>query len=287
MTETALLMITHNRLGYTKISLPRLLDGEGDFEVWIWDNGSTDGTADFVASFKTHPRVAQVRCCPDNAMQNIPFQWMLAGSRSPIVGKVDDDCLMPTRWVEPIAEAVRTQPILGAVGCWTFWPEDFDETRAARKIKIVGPHKILSNISIGGTGLLIRRKLCRRFMLPAGFAIPIDQSRMSAAGFINGWYYPLIWAEHMDDPRSKHCMLQIADAVTADYALTARRCGHCTAAEYLDWIRQDCAKLLGETTEEQLRTWRRSRRKKPLRRTARAAVHIIRHLWREASPAGP
>jgi hypothetical protein len=107
---------------------------------------------------------------------------------------------------------------------------------------------------------------------------------MSAAGFVNGWYYPLIWAEHMDDPRSQHCMLQKDERVHSTYALTARRNGHRTAAEYLNWIRQDCATLLAQTTEEQLLHWQRSRKKKPLRRTVQAAARMIQQLRGEASP---
>jgi len=28
---------------------------------------------------------------------------------------------------------------------------------------------------------------------------------MAAKGYINGFYYPLVFQEHMDDPRSEHC----------------------------------------------------------------------------------
>jgi hypothetical protein len=28
--------------------------------------------------------------------------------------------------------------------------------------------------------------------------------RVAAAGFVNGWYYPFLYQEHMDDPRAEH-----------------------------------------------------------------------------------
>jgi glycosyltransferase involved in cell wall biosynthesis len=279
MSMCTLLMITHDRLAYTQKSLSRLIESEGDFALWLWDNGSTDGTADLVVSYEAHPRVERIRLEAENVGQNIPFQWLVSESRSPIVGKVDDDCLMPRRWIDPIADAITTHPDLGALGCWTFWPEDFDEKVGDHKIRTFGRHRILTNISIGGTGILIRRDLCQAFLLPTTFAIPIDQSRMAAAGLVNGWYYPLIWAEHMDDPRSKHCMLDFSDTVTATYALTARRLGHGTASDYLNWIRSDCDRMLREPTERQIRRWRTAQTKKRIRRKARSAMNTLRRLW--------
>lgn len=31
--------------------------------------------------------------------------------------------------------------------------------------------------------------------------------KMALGGKINGWYYPLLLQEHMDDPRSEHCLV--------------------------------------------------------------------------------
>ena len=31
---------------------------------------------------------------------------------------------------------------------------------------------------------------------------------MAAAGYVNGFYYPLVFQEHMDDPKSQHSMLK-------------------------------------------------------------------------------
>jgi len=279
MARCTLLFLTHNRLAYTKRSAEALLACEGDFTIWIWDNGSTDGTADFVSSLRTHPRVERVHLSTVNAMQNTPFMWVLDECESPLIGKVDDDCVLPQRWIDPISEALMEHEQLGAIGCWTFWPEDFDETQAVLKIKRFGRHQVLTNISIGGTGLLIRRQTCRRFLLPVGFAIPVDQNGMSASGFVNGWYYPLIWAEHMDDPRSPYCMMRSTDGLTDRNALTARRNGHKTASDYEQWIRRDCALNLGQTTEQQIRMWRRSRLKKNIRRNFGSVGHIARQAW--------
>jgi hypothetical protein len=283
MAHCTLLMITHNRREYTAQSLRQLLACEGDFSVWLWDNASSDGTAEVVQEWSTHPRVGRVFLSPENVMQIRPFQWMLRDSASPLVGKVDDDCLMPTRWIEPLAEALGEQPELGVIGCWTFWPEDFDAEAAAHKLRRVGRHQIVTNAYIGGTGVLVRRELCRRFPMHLPSAMPLDQFRMSAAGLINGWYYPLIWAEHMDDPRSARCALRQPEGMRGTYALTAKRRGHRTPEEYERWIREDCARILRHTTEEQLREWCLHRLRTAPRRAAGAARRIMRRVWQGAA----
>jgi len=32
--------------------------------------------------------------------------------------------------------------------------------------------------------------------------------RIALAGYVNGYYYPLVPQEHMDDPRSPHCLIR-------------------------------------------------------------------------------
>jgi hypothetical protein len=279
MSRVTLLMITYNRREYTRMALERLLAGAGDFAVWIWDNGSTDGTADLVRAVKSHPRVHRVHLSPENVLQTPPFDWLLRDCQSPLVGKVDNDCLMPARWVDPIARALNDEPRLAVIGCWTFWPDDFDPKLAAHKIRRFGDHHVLTNAYIGGTGLLVRSELARRFWMPRPNGMPINQYAMSAAGLVNGWYYPLIWAEHMDDPRSEYCTLRQPDGMNETYALTAQLRGHRTPEQYERWIRQDCARILSRTTEEQLREWRRERLRSAPRAAARAARRLVRRLW--------
>ena len=44
-----ILFVTHNRLDYTRKSLPRLLEDPSEsFHLTIWDNASTDGTQEYL-----------------------------------------------------------------------------------------------------------------------------------------------------------------------------------------------------------------------------------------------
>jgi hypothetical protein len=44
---------------------------------------------------------------------------------------------------------------------------------------------------------------------------------MAAAGCVNGFYFPLIYQEHMDDPKSSHCMTNTEENLCKAASVTA------------------------------------------------------------------
>lgn len=251
-----LLMITWNRKDYVQRTLSNLLASSEDFRLYCWDNGSKDGAAELVASFKDE-RIVERHACPVNVMQGYPTQWFMERSKSSIVGKVDDDTLVPDGWIARIGNAVSECPELGMVGCWTFWPEDFERNKAhaEKKILTIGQHQILQSASIGGTAFLVRKELVQNYMITngPGRGFPIDRLQMTRDGLISGWIYPLLWAEHMDDPRSEHCLMLRSDSLGENAALTARNRGHQSTEEYQQWIMSDADWHLRRSVFEQLR----------------------------------
>jgi hypothetical protein len=177
---------------------------------------------------------------------------------------VDDDTLVPQHWIDTVATAVRSHKELGMVGCWTFWLDDFhrNSEKAHRKVIPVGSHRILQNILIGGTAFLMRKETALRYRVPNhnGRAFPIDRIKMTEDGFISGWYYPLIQAEHMDDPRSKHCLMNKPQGMLQHAALTARTRQITSAEQYQKWIMADADSLLSSTVKQQIRRkrWERT-----------------------------
>jgi hypothetical protein len=172
------------------------------------------------------------------------------------VGKVDDDTLVPSGWTEAIAPAVREEQQLGMVGCWTFMPEDFtrNETAARDKVTTVGRHQVLHDIAIGGTGFVVRREVATRYLSGRshGRAFPIDRIRMTRDGLISGWFFPLLFAEHMDDPRSEFCLMRTAEDMSETAALTARARGFDTPARYQAWITADVDMKMSRSVRRQL-----------------------------------
>ncbi len=70
-------------------------------------------------------------------------------------------------------------------------------------------------VVVAGSGFILKRKT----FLEQGLWKPGHMTgttyyfmQMARAGYINGWYYPLIYQEHMDDPKSKYCMIKDAES---------------------------------------------------------------------------
>ena len=266
-----LLMITHNRRPYVEKALQRLLSDPTEFALHVWDNASIDGAAEVIEDLDD-PRIARKVFSKENMMQDAPTHWFLEGASADLVGKVDDDTLVPAGWIETLAAAVEDIERPGMIGCWTFMPEDFERNRIAaeKKIERFGRHQIIRDIAIGGTGIVMRRSIVTNYLegWSKGWSFPIDRPRMTLDGYVSGWYYPLLLAEHMDDPRSKHCLMNRTDGMGGTAALTAQARGFRTPEEYTDWIMADADTKLQKTVQEQLREYRRSRR--PWNRAGRA-----------------
>jgi hypothetical protein len=249
-----ILLITWNRAAYLEKSLPRLFNTQDDIRVYWWDNGSVDGATDVVASIHD-PRIVERRLSRENVLQAVPTLWFLERSKSDVIGKVDDDTLVPAGWTKPISDLVRRHDNLGMIGCWTYWPEDFERNRetASKKIITLGEHQILQDLMIGGTAFLMRKSVARQYLLknPDGQTFPVDRPKMTIDGRVTGWYFPLLWAEHMDDPRSSHCLMNRPGGMSTQAALTARDRGFTAPTQYLAWIQSDADQKLRRSVRKQ------------------------------------
>jgi len=252
-----LLLITWNRREYVEKTLERLLSTSDDFRLYCWDNGSKDGAADIISEAQDE-RIVNKHFCPVNVMQRYPTEWFLEQSKNEIIGKVDDDTLVPNGWTEEISDLIWGYEDIGMVGCWTYWLEDYYRNKEiADKIKIInfGKHCLVQNISIGGTAFLVRKKIAQAYWDKdsRGTAFPIDRIRMTIDGYFSGWYSPLIWAEHMDDPRSEHCLMNKHEGIHSTAALTAKTRNIKDANGYLKWIKQDANNFLTTSVKNQIK----------------------------------
>jgi glycosyltransferase involved in cell wall biosynthesis len=198
-----MLFITYNRLPYAQISLPALLsDPTEEFSLTIWDNGSTDGTREFLEKTED-PRIVRKVFSDDNVRLHGAINEVVRQSSADLLGVVLDDLRVTPGWIRPIAEAHAEVPELGMVGCWHFAPETFDYERAKHKIQTFGRHQVLRH-PWGGVPYIIKLKTLREFG-------PLESSRttyywigMALKGYVNGHYVPPLTAEHMDYPWSEN-----------------------------------------------------------------------------------
>ncbi|MFA5865312.1 MAG: glycosyltransferase family 2 protein [Phycisphaerae bacterium] len=201
-----LVFITYNRLEYTKLALKSVLaDPQEKFSLTIWDNGSTDGTIEYLKNKVKDPRISNIIFSKANIGQVAAINQIWSHSKADLVGKLDNDCLVTSGWTRVLAKAHEGIDKLGVVACWHFFPEDFNYELAKHKIQSFGNHQIFRHPWTCGTGLLLKRKIFNQIGPIQGRSTTKYWLKIALRGFINGFYFPLIYQEHMDDPRSKYC----------------------------------------------------------------------------------
>ncbi len=222
--DTALVLITHNRLSYTIKCIERVLDDDkSDFDLYIWDNASKDDTAKYLLSLKD-PRIKDVILSPENVGQTEAMNKIWGKTSTRFVGKLDNDCLVTPGWIDSCTKAHTDIPNLGAIACWHYRIEDFNELIAKEKITTILGHKIFQHPWVCGSGFVMKRETYMEMgPWPEGspdIGITDYFIEMAKKGFINGWYYPLIIQEHMDDPLSKHCGYHDDESLSKISAIT-------------------------------------------------------------------
>jgi glycosyltransferase involved in cell wall biosynthesis len=223
-----ILMVTYDRPRYTRLSLQRLLDTCDDsMRVWIWHNGNDAETLEVVHSLLDQPRVHEFHHSPENQRLRIPTNWFWSRARGQYVSKIDDDNLMPDGWAQTLRAAHESEPRLGAIGCWSFRPEDHRPEFAQKKVITIGDgHRVLQNCWVAGTGHLVKRQCIEE-------SGPLKEKQsftnycvhLAARGWINGWYYPFVYMENMSDPRSPYTELKTEADFRARRGLSATKRG--------------------------------------------------------------
>lgn len=205
--KVRVLMITYNRADYTRLSLETLCRTLPDYaSVTVWDNHSNAETRAVLDQLKAHPRIDRIIYHDRNDRLRGPTNWFWEQTKdAEFVSKVDDDCLMPAGWCETLLDAHREIPKAGALGCWRFLDEDYNEALAARKIQSFGNHRLMRNCWVEGSGYLMKREMVDKLgPLKEGESFPSYCIRAATQGFLHGWYFPFLFQEHMDDPRVPH-----------------------------------------------------------------------------------
>ncbi|MGC1274997.1 MAG: glycosyltransferase family A protein [Planctomycetaceae bacterium] len=255
------LMITYNRPNYTKLALTRLLETSDErMRVWLWQNGSDPATLEVVRSLAEHPRVHRFHHSEENQRLTTPTNWLFEGAQGDFVSKVDDDCLMPFGWAETLRQAYADEPRFGVLGCWRFPDEDFQSEVASRKIKAFsGGHRVMQNCWVEGSGYLMRRQcVTENGLLKEGTSFSRYCIELARRGWTNGWYYPFLYQEHMDDPCSGHCELKRDEDLLRSPPLMAQRWGVRSISEWRNCFREEALYLQSASPDPRTYVgWRR------------------------------
>jgi GT2 family glycosyltransferase len=243
-----IIMITHNRPEFTKLSLEQLLKTcDERMNVWLWHNGEHEPTLNLVKSYLDHPRVVRFHHNPTNDRStpqsplNEPTNWMWSNADGEYVTKVDDDCLMPDGWADTLRQAHRAEPRFGVLGCWRFYDEDFEPKLANKKIKAFGGgHKVMQSLFIEGSGYLMKRQcFAEQGPLTPELTFPEYCFKLAERGYIHGWYYPFLHQEHFDDPRSPYTAFKTDEDLRRSLPLSAQRRGDDTIEKWLAGMKRN------------------------------------------------
>jgi GT2 family glycosyltransferase len=254
-----ILYITYNRLEYTRKTLPALIRNAGvDFKLTIFDNGSTDGTVEYLKlhiAKKYSDVLENIFLNEENIGISIPTNIFWKTSQAEYIGKVDNDTLLPENWLKTLAEAHKNSDRLGAIGGFHWNRGYFKEGELEKRVATLNGVRLLPDAFIGGCCYLmprhVQRKLGYLHANPAKktYGWTEYQKRMFAAGYVNGYVYPLLYVEHFDDPLSKHNLVFTEHRKQSEISLSDK--GIKSFDEMLAWYAKDAGRMVaGESLAE-------------------------------------
>ena len=173
--KVEILMITGDRPAYEKKSKASLADQTfKDFQLTIIENpGNKRSIADITSK-------------------------VFMQSKADLVGKIDDDMLVPPDWLERLVEAHEAFHF-GYIGGFHFRKEEMADIQP--KITEYNGIKIWEKPHIGGNFLMRREDFA-----PYGGENYLGLSDHQHQTAHNGYLFPFIFTDHMQDGRSAHCV---------------------------------------------------------------------------------
>jgi GT2 family glycosyltransferase len=130
-SSIAIVVITHDRLHLLKQCVEQVLGRTSELttEIVIWDNGSSDGTREFLDSL-TDPRIKVVHHATN--IGNNAYAEGFRLTSAPYLVDLDDDVVdAPAEWDRTLLEAYRRLPQIGFLAA-DLEEDEFDEASLIR-----------------------------------------------------------------------------------------------------------------------------------------------------------
>ena len=110
---TSIVMLTNNQLEYTKLCLASIRSRTDEpYEVIVVDNGSTDGTVEYLRS------IEGVRLIENSENRGFPaaVNQGITAARGDYVVLLNNDCIVTTGWLTRLLDAIESEPTIGLAG---------------------------------------------------------------------------------------------------------------------------------------------------------------------------
>ncbi|HVX12039.1 MAG TPA: glycosyltransferase [Pirellulales bacterium] len=214
-----LLMVTYNRLEYTRLALEAVLTLDyPDLQVVVWDNASTDGTVEYLRDRLDGAANVTIIASPSNRGVVFPMNEVWSSdSGAELLAKIDNDTLVPPELLKRLAECHVRSKQFGVLSGFHF-REEGEALAEEHRIKSFDSMRVLPQPYVGGCAVMMRREVfsklgaigCRTDapqngpFMDSGWTM--YQQLMTNAGLINGYPWPPIHVDHMEDTRSPHCI---------------------------------------------------------------------------------
>lgn len=256
-----ILMITYKRAAFTQLSLSRLLETcDSQMRVWVWHNGDDQDTLDVVRSFRSHPRFHRLEISHENVKLRSPTNWFWRNSDGKYISKVDDDCLMTDGWAQTLRSAHEASSRLGIIGTWRFYEEDLVLDLVQKKLRRLSDfHKLMVHGFVQGSGYVMKREVHEQLgSIRANESFTGYCLRAAYRGWINGWYYPFIHEDHMDDARSPNYPIRTEEEFQKSLSLSQINFGVNSLVDWRTFSRMQARHLQTDIVDpKQFFGWRR------------------------------
>jgi hypothetical protein len=218
LPKCLLLFITYNRIDYTRLALDAILKLDYPrLEIVVWDNASTDGTREYLRLRLVGAPNVRLELSPRNMGVVDPMNAVWFGKHdAELLAKVDNDTLVPRQLLKRLAECHLRSNHFGALSGFHFRREG-ESVADPKNIVTVQGTQVFRQRFVGGCAIMVRRDVLQRIG-PVPSARPesdgpfIDggwtwyQQELDGLGYINGYPWPFVHVDHMEDTRSMHCI---------------------------------------------------------------------------------
>lgn len=207
MTNLLFIMLTFDRLQYTKEAVSALLKNDSDFHLTLFDNGSTEpGMREYLEHLpETDDRVIDVHSAGKNLGLSIPTNMLWKQYRDvyPFIGKIDNDTLIPPDGVKRIMDVMSACPNIHICHGHHWLAENFKP----RRLKEIDGRVHLTAKWGGGCFYVMRSSIIDdlgyisdKHGLMGGWTRYQIRARRRGYGIV--YAYPLIKVRHLGDPDS-------------------------------------------------------------------------------------
>lgn len=175
-----LLYLAWNRLEFTRASVAALLTNTNWSMVralWIYDDGSTDGTLEMLQTVKAPSAVKWVHTSLRSPVATM--NHFVDSAKPELFAKIDNDVVVPPHWLEECCLAMERNPQVDMLGIEAMYPTSQQ-----------GERECILTDHIGGIGLIHSRAFNgQRVPKPSGrFGFGTWQKRHSAV--VKAWLNP-------------------------------------------------------------------------------------------------